>query len=179
MGVISKEEIVVALIICPDCGKEISDKSVNCINCGCPIQEIKNEEQKRQMLEQRKKAIGEQIRQQKKELDQEREEFIRNVEPPEKPVISKKILLICGVLCCISAICGICYFSPSNVVGTLSNNENMIVLAILLSCIGFPLFIFEYNNYIGKRHKYINAIMHYDEYVKKMFEEYKKTKEGD
>lgn len=26
-----------ALIKCPECGKEISDKSTNCIHCGCPI----------------------------------------------------------------------------------------------------------------------------------------------
>jgi len=27
-----------ALIICPECGKEISDKAASCIHCGCPIQ---------------------------------------------------------------------------------------------------------------------------------------------
>ena len=26
-----------ALIICEECGKEISDKAVSCPNCGCPI----------------------------------------------------------------------------------------------------------------------------------------------
>lgn len=26
-----------ALIKCPECGKEVSDKAQNCINCGCPI----------------------------------------------------------------------------------------------------------------------------------------------
>lgn len=33
-----------ALIKCPECGREISDKAVSCPNCGCPIniQEIKN-----------------------------------------------------------------------------------------------------------------------------------------
>ncbi len=30
-----------ALIKCPECGKEISDKSVSCINCGFPIQASK------------------------------------------------------------------------------------------------------------------------------------------
>ena len=25
-----------ALIYCPECGKEISDKSLNCVHCGCP-----------------------------------------------------------------------------------------------------------------------------------------------
>ncbi|MFI3325546.1 MAG: zinc ribbon domain-containing protein [Clostridia bacterium] len=32
-----------ALIKCPDCGKEISDRAVTCINCGCPINEIKEQ----------------------------------------------------------------------------------------------------------------------------------------
>lgn len=26
-----------ALINCPECGKEISDKASHCIHCGCPI----------------------------------------------------------------------------------------------------------------------------------------------
>lgn len=29
-----------ALIKCPECGKEVSDKAQNCINCGCPIEII-------------------------------------------------------------------------------------------------------------------------------------------
>lgn len=33
------------LIKCPDCGKEISDKSLYCLNCGCPIK--KEESQKK------------------------------------------------------------------------------------------------------------------------------------
>lgn len=27
-----------SLIICNECGKEVSDKAKSCINCGCPIQ---------------------------------------------------------------------------------------------------------------------------------------------
>ena len=29
-----------ALIKCPECGKEISDKAKTCPNCGCPIKKI-------------------------------------------------------------------------------------------------------------------------------------------
>ena len=29
-----------AMIKCPECGKEISDKAKSCINCGCPIEQI-------------------------------------------------------------------------------------------------------------------------------------------
>ncbi len=31
-----------ALINCPECGKDVSDKAVACPNCGCPIQLLKN-----------------------------------------------------------------------------------------------------------------------------------------
>ena len=33
-----------ALIKCPECGKEISDKAVACPNCGCPISNIESKE---------------------------------------------------------------------------------------------------------------------------------------
>ncbi len=29
-----------ALIKCPECGKEISDKAKTCIGCGCPLEDI-------------------------------------------------------------------------------------------------------------------------------------------
>ena len=32
-----------ALIKCPECGKEISDKAISCPNCGCPIGEVSQE----------------------------------------------------------------------------------------------------------------------------------------
>lgn len=47
-----------ALIKCPDCGKEISDKAVVCINCGCPInkfEEKKNTNHKTEKKSNRKK----------------------------------------------------------------------------------------------------------------------------
>ena len=28
-----------ALITCPECGKEVSDKATTCPNCGCPLQQ--------------------------------------------------------------------------------------------------------------------------------------------
>lgn len=36
----NKGVISTALIKCPECGKEVSDKAQACINCGCPIAEI-------------------------------------------------------------------------------------------------------------------------------------------
>ena len=35
-----KEVITMALITCPECGKEFSDKASSCPNCGCPTIEI-------------------------------------------------------------------------------------------------------------------------------------------
>ena len=29
-----------ALIKCPECGKEVSDKAQSCPNCGCPLSEM-------------------------------------------------------------------------------------------------------------------------------------------
>lgn len=31
-----------SLIICPECGKQISDKTTTCIHCGCPIKKDEN-----------------------------------------------------------------------------------------------------------------------------------------
>ena len=33
-----------ALINCPECGKEISDKAASCPNCGTPINETENKQ---------------------------------------------------------------------------------------------------------------------------------------
>ena len=38
------EKSNMALIVCPECGKEISNKAKICINCGYPLSEIKVEE---------------------------------------------------------------------------------------------------------------------------------------
>ena len=37
-----------ALIICPECGKEISSKAKICIHCGYPLKEMQEEQQKKE-----------------------------------------------------------------------------------------------------------------------------------
>lgn len=37
-----------AMIKCPECGKEISDKAAACINCGCPIEKTDIQEKERE-----------------------------------------------------------------------------------------------------------------------------------
>lgn len=32
-----------ALITCPECGKQISDKAKTCPNCGCPVSDMNTE----------------------------------------------------------------------------------------------------------------------------------------
>ena len=41
--IFTKEVIVMALILCPECGKQISDKAKCCIHCGFPLNEIDTE----------------------------------------------------------------------------------------------------------------------------------------
>jgi uncharacterized membrane protein YvbJ len=47
-----------AMIKCPECGNDVSDKAVSCPKCGCPInneKEIKEEEKERKKEEKQKK----------------------------------------------------------------------------------------------------------------------------
>ena len=37
---LKKSESFMALIKCPECGKEVSDKAQSCPNCGCPLSEM-------------------------------------------------------------------------------------------------------------------------------------------
>ena len=48
-----------ALIKCPECGKEISDKASNCPNCGCPIEQKSKIEEPENKIE--KNQIEEKI----------------------------------------------------------------------------------------------------------------------
>ena len=47
-----------ALIKCPECNKEISDKSTVCINCGCPVTvEKKVKEEKVEVIKEKKESV--------------------------------------------------------------------------------------------------------------------------
>ncbi len=51
-----------ALIKCPDCGKKVSDRAVQCIHCGCPLDDITNNEENSEMVkvfvERKNKFVG-------------------------------------------------------------------------------------------------------------------------
>lgn len=48
---VRKGKSIMALIKCPECGREISDKAKNCINCGYPIQEYLEERKIKKLKE--------------------------------------------------------------------------------------------------------------------------------
>ena len=43
-----KGVMTMALIICPECGKEISDKAKCCIHCGYPLEEMQKAQQEQE-----------------------------------------------------------------------------------------------------------------------------------
>lgn len=51
-----------ALIKCPECGKQISDKAPACIHCGCPIQQVHTQQQyappKQEAYQEHSPAVG-------------------------------------------------------------------------------------------------------------------------
>lgn len=101
-----------AMIKCPECGKELSDKAASCPNCGCPMEDIKSrleemqaerEEQLKAKEEEKKaKDLAAQIKKQK-------QEEARAAVTPE----TKKKRAVIGVVAAIVAVVAIvlvCYF---------------------------------------------------------------------
>lgn len=71
-----------ALIKCPECGKEISDKAESCPNCGCPVKSENSE-----IIQ--KDAIQEEF---DNEGNVSMDEAIK-IEKPEKKPLSKKVII--------------------------------------------------------------------------------------
>lgn len=97
-----------AMIKCPECGKEMSDKAAACPNCGCPIEEIRTKieeieaerEAKIKAKEEEKKAkeVAAEIKKQKKD------EARKAVTPEMK----RKRIIICVVTAIAVIAGGIC-----------------------------------------------------------------------
>lgn len=71
-----------ALINCPECGKEISDQAVSCPNCGYAVKEHfekERKEEERRLAQEKAIAEGEKER-------QEREEKIKKIPAPPFPI---------------------------------------------------------------------------------------------
>lgn len=83
-----------ALIQCPECGKEISDKAGKCPNCGYPIEELKSDD--REIEETVNNEIVEEV----------------NVDIPKKRN-SKKIIIITCIVVLAALIGGIAYYTTT------------------------------------------------------------------
>lgn len=86
-----------ALVKCPECGKEVSDMANACPNCGYGVKEhFDNLKQKRQTeIKKRQLEIEKQNKQ--AQLSKEYEDRIRNVPMPSKPKFSRG-LIICLII---------------------------------------------------------------------------------
>lgn len=93
-----------ALIKCPECGKEISDQATSCPNCGYPIQSLKTEDQTNGQTDERKDAGT-----------QDRKDDVSDrggARPPKKK--GGKIALIVGVVIVVAAVAVFAFVSSNN-----------------------------------------------------------------
>ena len=96
-----------ALIKCPECGKEISDQAENCPNCGYPIKNqstnnVNNNQQNSNKLNNSQKTIV---------------------------ALNKKTkYIIAGAVCCLVILIGALFYMKTNI--TLSDEERAVVLSI-------------------------------------------------
>ena len=91
-----------AMIKCPECGKELSDRAASCPNCGCPIEDIRaklDEIETEKQLKVKEKEEAEKIRQQKIEN-------ARNSITPQKKKTIVIISICIAVIAIIGGICG-------------------------------------------------------------------------
>ena len=93
-----------ALIKCPECGKEVSDKAVTCPNCGLGIREYIEEEYRRELEKQQQATADIKKQEAESKAQFERQKQIDNVKLPDKP--SKGKYIFPGIMCTIMAILG-------------------------------------------------------------------------
>ena len=72
-----------ALIVCPECGKQVSDQAESCPHCGYPIPKYIAEQKKQAELEEKAKKAA--------------EEFAAKKEKAEKKPVSTRIKIIIAV----------------------------------------------------------------------------------
>ena len=95
-----------ALIKCPECGKEISDQAASCPNCGCPIKKINGDSGE--------DNSGKKIEISIKKLDVK---------------LNKKIKSILGgVIVCLVILIGVIVYTKTNI--TLSDEERAVIFSI-------------------------------------------------
>jgi len=111
-----------ALIKCSDCGKEISDKSSVCIHCGCPLEQVKEEN----------KTI-----------------IKKEVEDTKENKKNKLFLILAGILVLVILIVVIIYFNNKDnvVVPYLENISEEMAVSTLRDNNLIPNVVYEYSDY--------------------------------
>lgn len=93
-----------ALIKCPECGKEISDQAASCPNCGCPI----------------KNKIS--------EYEDNQSQSGSNIQKLNIKLNKKSKPIIAGIIVCLVVLIGILFYNIKNI--TLSDEERTVILSI-------------------------------------------------
>ncbi len=141
-----------ALIICPECGKEYSNKAAACPNCACPTNISVNmvEPSNRGKSQPRENANNKQATSQrktpvKKEGNEEKKEVYKvdSSKRPEKPVFNRKFLVYLIIATLFSVLFA---FDDEFGIGTT-------IFGILIYVL-LPLGIYLSNSYLPAREKY-------------------------
>ena len=93
-----------ALIKCPECGKEVSNMAAACPNCGYGIREHFEEQQRVLAAIERQRVSEIKKQETATKVSQERERRIEETKLPEKP--SKGKIIFAGIMCGIMALVG-------------------------------------------------------------------------
>lgn len=93
-----------ALVKCPECGKEASDKAMACPNCGYCIREYFEKQQRELFAKEKQRTLDLKKQEAEKRAAQERENRIAETMLPSKPSTAKAIIV--GVSCGVAALAG-------------------------------------------------------------------------
>ncbi len=98
-----------AMIKCPECGKDMSDKATACPNCGCPIEDIKakiNEIESEKEEKERAKAEEKKAKEIAEEIKRKQKEDAKKAVTPEMKKKRVIIAALCAVVIIIAGIFG-------------------------------------------------------------------------
>jgi len=103
-----------ALIVCSECGKKISDRAASCPDCGCPVDNV----------------ISEKVDESDKEEIQQQDEINNNIGEPEvsnpKKIIKKKTKIIIGSVIGVIVVGGILTFALSGNLRKYNSAEKLL-----------------------------------------------------
>lgn len=140
-----------ALIRCPECQREISDKSNQCIHCGCPIEKSENESKKQSLNKTTNESSFNTTKKNQNDTSVEFERILSVTQiPKKKPIIN--FILILSIVCFILGIVFfmLIYFAPNN----HGIDFTVIVITGVLLITGLLLFFNGFNSLKNDRKLY-------------------------